>query len=135
MVFQHFHLFPLYVENLTLSPIHAKKYQEAEKIAMHYLSESCTLQNKLPNTPQLSGGLFLPTNEWLSHRLRLCMKPEIMLFDIQLQSAIRDDQRRCLDGWLIRRAKVSPWCVTHEMGFAKQVADRVIFSGDEAGKL
>ena len=128
MVFQHFNLFPhlTILENLTLGPIWVQKKPkaEAEEIAMKYLErvKIPDQANKYPG--QLSGG----QQQRVAIARSLCMNPNIMLFD-EPTSALDPEMIKEVLDVMIELAKdgMTMLCVTHEMGFAKKVADRVIF--------
>lgn len=131
MVFQHFNLFPnmSVIDNITLAPVQLKKAskQEAEKEAMHYLA-LVGLESKAhvnPNT--LSGG----QKQRVAIARALAMKPDVMLFD-EPTSALDPEMVGDVLGVMKRLAKegMTMIVVTHEMGFAKQVADRVVFFHD-----
>lgn len=128
MVFQHFNLFPhlTILENLTLGPIWVQKKPkaEAEEIAMKYLDRvKITDQaNKYPG--QLSGG----QQQRVAIARSLCMSPQIMLFDEPTSALDPEMIKEVLDVMIeLAEDGMTMICVTHEMGFAKKVADRVIF--------
>ena len=128
MVFQHFNLFPhlTILENLTLGPIWVQKKPkaEAEAIAMNYLDRvKITDQaNKYPG--QLSGG----QQQRVAIARSLCMSPQIMLFDEPTSALDPEMIKEVLDVMIeLAGDGMTMLCVTHEMGFAKKVADRVIF--------
>ena len=131
MVFQQFNLFPhLSVkENITLAPIWVKKMPkaEAEELAMRQLEivKIPEQANKYPG--QLSGG----QQQRVAIARSLCMKPRIMLFD-EVTSALDPEMIKEVLDTMIQLAEegMTMICVTHEMGFARQVADRVIFMDD-----
>lgn len=128
MVFQHFNLFPhlTVLQNLTLAPYWVNKVpqKEAEKTAMHFLErvKIPDQANKYPG--QLSGG----QQQRVAIARSLCMKAKIMLFD-EPTSALDPEMINEVLETMIDLAKegMTMLCVTHEMGFAKAVADRVIF--------
>ena len=128
MVFQHFNLFPhLSVrDNCTLAPIWARKTPkaEAEAMAMHFLQRVriADQADKFPS--QLSGG----QQQRVAIARALCMKPKIMLFDEPTSALDPEMVKEVLDTMeLLARDGMTMMVVTHEMGFARQVADRVIF--------
>ena len=128
MVFQHFNLFPhlTTLENCTLAPIWVRETpeQEAKEIAMEMLEKVKIPEqaNKYPG--QLSGG----QQQRVAIARSLCMKPRIMLFD-EVTSALDPEMIKEVLDTMIQLAEegMTMICVTHEMGFARQVADRVIF--------
>jgi general L-amino acid transport system ATP-binding protein len=128
MVFQHFNLFPhlTILENLTLGPIWVQKKPkaEAEAIAMNYLErvKIPDQANKYPG--QLSGG----QQQRVAIARSLCMNPNIMLFDEPTSALDPEMIKEVLDVMIeLAQDGMTMLCVTHEMGFAKKVADRVIF--------
>ncbi|MCZ2722676.1 amino acid ABC transporter ATP-binding protein [Marinomonas sp. 15G1-11] len=134
MVFQHFNLFPhlTILENLTLAPIWVRKTpkKEAEEIAMHYL-ERVKIANQAAKFPgQLSGG----QQQRVAIARGLCMKPRIMLFDEPTSALDPEMIKEVLDVMVqLAEEGMTMICVTHEMGFAKTVADRVVFM--DAGEI
>ncbi|WP_284178936.1 amino acid ABC transporter ATP-binding protein [Rhabdaerophilum sp. SD176] len=128
MVFQHFNLFPhlTILENCTLAPIWVKKMpkKDAEEVAMHYLARVKIPEqaNKYPG--QLSGG----QQQRVAIARSLCMSPKIMLFDEPTSALDPEMVKEVLDTMVsLAEEGMTMMCVTHEMGFARQVADRVIF--------
>lgn len=128
MVFQHFNLFPhlTVLENCTLAPIWVRKTPkiEAEAIARQYL-ERVKIPEQADKYPgQLSGG----QQQRVAIARSLCMSPKIMLFD-EPTSALDPEMIKEVLDVMIELAKegMTMICVTHEMGFAKTVANRVIF--------
>ncbi len=128
MVFQHFNLFPhlTVLENCTLAPFWAKKIpkKEAEEIGMKYLERVKIPEqaNKYPG--QLSGG----QQQRVAIARSLCMNPRIMLFDEPTSALDPEMIKEVLDVMIeLAQEGMTMLCVTHEMGFAKTVADRVIF--------
>jgi general L-amino acid transport system ATP-binding protein len=128
MVFQHFNLFPhlTILENCTLAPIWVKKMpkREAQELAMHYLSRVKIPEqaNKYPG--QLSGG----QQQRVAIARSLCMSPKIMLFDEPTSALDPEMVKEVLDTIVsLAEEGMTMLCVTHEMGFARQVANRVIF--------
>ncbi len=134
MVFQHFNLFPhlTILENLTLGPIWVQKKPkaEAEAIAMKYL-ERVKIPEQADKFPgQLSGG----QQQRVAIARSLCMSPEIMLFDEPTSALDPEMIKEVLDVMVeLAGEGMTMLCVTHEMGFAKKVADRVIFM--DAGEI
>ena len=134
MVFQHFNLFPhlSILENLCLGPIWVQKKPkaEAEAIAMKYLERVKIPEqaNKFPG--QLSGG----QQQRVAIARSLCMNPNIMLFDEPTSALDPEMIKEVLDVMIeLAEEGMTMICVTHEMGFAKKVADRVIFM--DAGEI
>ncbi|MCA3645457.1 MAG: amino acid ABC transporter ATP-binding protein [Methylobacterium sp.] len=128
MVFQHFNLFPhlTILENCTLAPIWVKKMpkRESEEVAMHYLTRVKIPEqaNKYPG--QLSGG----QQQRVAIARSLCMSPKIMLFDEPTSALDPEMVKEVLDTMVsLAEEGMTMLCVTHEMGFARQVANRVIF--------
>ncbi|WP_117236169.1 amino acid ABC transporter ATP-binding protein [Vibrio maerlii] len=128
MVFQHFNLFPhlTVMENLTLSPVRSLKLskQEAENRARHYL-ERVKISEQADKYPvQLSGG----QQQRVAIARSLCMQPEVLLFDEPTSALDPETIQEVLDVMIdLAKDGITMMCVTHEMGFAKKVADRVIF--------
>ena len=128
MVFQHFNLFPhlTILENLTLGPIWVRKMpkKEAEEIAMLYLKKVQIAEQAKKYPGQLSGG----QQQRVAIARSLCMQPRIMLFDEPTSALDPEMVKEVLDV-IISLAKegMTMLVVTHEMGFAKSVAHRVIF--------
>lgn len=128
MVFQHFNLFPhlTILENLTLGPIWVQKKpkEEAEEIAMKYLSRVKIPDQAKKFPGQLSGG----QQQRVAIARSLCMNPQIMLFDEPTSALDPEMIKEVLDVMVeLAEEGMTMLCVTHEMGFAKKVADRVIF--------
>ncbi|HBV75769.1 MULTISPECIES: amino acid ABC transporter ATP-binding protein [Vibrio] len=134
MCFQHFNLFPhlTVLENCTLAPIWVKKMpkNEAEKVAMKYL-ERVKIPDQADKFPgQLSGG----QQQRVAIARSLCMNPQVMLFDEPTSALDPEMVREVLDVMVeLAGEGMTMLCVTHEMGFAKEVADRVIFM--DAGEI
>ncbi len=131
MVFQQFNLYPnmTVLGNLTLAPIKLQKKskEEANKIAMAAL-ERVGLANKAGEYPQnLSGG----QQQRVAIARALCTKQPIILFDEPTSALDPEMVQEVLDVMIeLARENITMMCVTHEMGFARQVADRVIFMDD-----
>ena len=128
MVFQHFNLFPhlTVLQNCTLAPMWVRKMprREAEEVAMHYL-ERVRIPEQASKFPgQLSGG----QQQRVAIARALCMKPKIMLFDEPTSALDPEMVKEVLDTMIgLAESGMTMLCVTHEMGFARTVADRVIF--------
>jgi general L-amino acid transport system ATP-binding protein len=128
MVFQHFNLFPhlTILENLTLAPIWVKKMpkKDAEDVAMHFLRKVKIPEQAGKYPGQLSGG----QQQRVAIARSLCMFPKIMLFD-EPTSALDPEMVKEVLETMVSLAEdgMTMLCVTHEMGFARQVANRVIF--------
>lgn len=131
MVFQHFNLFPhmTVLENCTLAPMLVRKVSrsEAEATALKYL-EKVKIPEQAEKFPgQLSGG----QQQRVAIARSLCMQPDILLFDEPTSALDPEMIAEVLDVMTsLAREGMTMICVTHEMGFAKQVADRVIFMAD-----
>lgn len=133
-VFQHFNLFPhkTVLENLTLSPIQVmgKSKEEAEKIACKYLDRVGLLDKKDEYPNKLSGG----QKQRVAIARSLCLNPEIMLFDEPTSALDPEMVIEVLEVMQeLAKEGMTMIVVTHEMGFARTVADRVIFL--EEGKI
>ena len=128
MVFQHFNLFPnmTVLENLTLSPIMVKKEskEEAEKYAL-YLLEKVGLSDKANSYPtQLSGG----QKQRIAIARALAMKPEVILFDEPTSALDPEMIKEVLDVMRdLAKEGMTMLIVTHEMGFARNVGNRILF--------
>ncbi|MBN8755640.1 MULTISPECIES: amino acid ABC transporter ATP-binding protein [unclassified Variovorax] len=129
MVFQHFNLFPhlTVLENLVLGPTWVLKQPlaQAEALAMKYL-ERVRIPDQAHKYPgQLSGG----QQQRVAIARSLCMTPKIMLFDEPTSALDPEMVKEVLDVMvsLALESRMTMLCVTHEMGFARKVADRVIF--------
>jgi len=128
MCFQHFNLFPhlSILENCTLAPIWVRNTpkKEAEEVAMHFL-EKVKIPEQADKYPgQLSGG----QQQRVAIARSLCMKPRIMLFDEPTSALDPEMIKEVLDTMIeLAEEGMTMICVTHEMGFARQVANRVIF--------
>jgi general L-amino acid transport system ATP-binding protein len=128
MVFQHFNLFPhlTVLENLTLAPIWVRKMpkKEAEENAMKYLTRVKIPEQALKYPGQLSGG----QQQRVAIARSLCMSPKIMLFDEPTSALDPEMIKEVLEVMVdLAESGMTMLCVTHEMGFARQVANRVIF--------
>jgi general L-amino acid transport system ATP-binding protein len=128
MVFQSFNLFPhlTILENCTLAPIWVRKTPkaEAEEQAMNFLTRVKIPEQAKKYPGQLSGG----QQQRVAIARALCMRPKIMLFD-EPTSALDPEMIKEVLDTMIQLAEdgMTMVCVTHEMGFARQVADRVVF--------
>ena len=128
MVFQHFNLFPhiTVLENCVLAPMWVRKMprKEAEEIAMNYLGRVKIPDQAMKYPGQLSGG----QQQRVAIARSLCMNPRIMLFDEPTSALDPEMIKEVLDVMVeLAESGMTMICVTHEMGFAKTVADRVIF--------
>ena len=134
MVFQHFNLFPhlTVLENCTLAPIWVRKTPkaEAEATAMKFLERVKIPEQAMKYPGQLSGG----QQQRVAIARSLCMNPRIMLFDEPTSALDPEMISEVLDTMIsLAEEGMTMICVTHEMGFAKTVADRVIFM--DAGEI
>ena len=128
MVFQSFNLFPhlTILENCTLAPIWVRKMPraEAESLAMSYLERVKIPEQARKYPGQLSGG----QQQRVAIARALCMKPKIMLFDEPTSALDPEMIKEVLDTMIgLADTGMTMVCVTHEMGFARQVAHRVVF--------
>ena len=128
MVFQSFNLFPhlTILDNLTLAPIWVKKMpkKDAEEVAMNLLKRVRIPEQALKYPGQLSGG----QQQRVAIARSLCMKPKVMLFDEPTSALDPEMIKEVLDVMIeLAGQGITMLCVTHEMGFARSVADRVIF--------
>ncbi len=131
MVFQHFNLFPhlTVIENCTLAPIWVRKLPkaEAEQTAMKYLERVRIPEQAHKYPGQLSGG----QQQRVAIARSLCMNPKIMLFDEPTSALDPEMIKEVLDVMIqLAQDGMTMLVVTHEMGFAKTVANRVIFMDD-----
>ncbi len=131
MVFQHFNLFPhlTILENLTLGPIWVRKKPKkaAEETAMMYLEKVNIAEQAQKFPGQLSGG----QQQRVAIARSLCMHPEVMLFDEPTSALDPEMIKEVLDVMIgLAEEGMTMLVVTHEMGFAKSVADRVLFMDD-----
>lgn len=135
MMFQHFNLFPhlTVLENCCLAPMWVKKVprKEAEATAMRYLERVKIPEQAKKYPGQLSGG----QQQRVAIARSLCMNPDVMLFDEPTSALDPEMIKEVLDVMveLADESDMTMLCVTHEMGFAKAVADRVIFM--DAGQI
>ncbi|MBM3530658.1 MAG: amino acid ABC transporter ATP-binding protein [Alphaproteobacteria bacterium] len=128
MVFQHFNLFPhlTVLENLTLAPVWVRKMpkRQAEEIAMHYLTRVKIPEQARKFPGQLSGG----QQQRVAIARALCMNPKIMLFDEPTSALDPEMVKEVLDTMVqLAEDGMTMLVVSHEMGFARQVADRMVF--------
>jgi general L-amino acid transport system ATP-binding protein len=128
MVFQQFNLFPhlTVLENITLAPIHVRKFTpaEAQTLALDQLDRVGILEQAKKYPGQLSGG----QQQRVAIARALAMQPKIMLFDEPTSSLDPEMVREVLDAMRsLARSGMTMVVVTHEVGFAREVADRVIF--------
>jgi general L-amino acid transport system ATP-binding protein len=128
MVFQHFNLFPhlTVMENCTLAPIHVRKTprKEAEATAMHYLRRVRIPEQANKYPAQLSGG----QQQRVAIARALCMNPKIMMFDEPTSALDPEMVKEVLDTMVaLALDGMTMLVVTHEMGFAREVADRMVF--------
>jgi polar amino acid transport system ATP-binding protein len=134
MVFQQFNLFPhlTILQNCTLAPMRSRgiSQEEAEAIAMKYLTRVRIPEQAQKYPSQLSGG----QQQRVAIARALCMTPKIMLFDEPTSALDPEMVKEVLDTMIgLAEDGMTMLCVTHEMGFARSVADRVIFMAD--GKI
>lgn len=134
MVFQHFNLFPhlTVLDNLTLGPIWVKKIskKEAEKRALFYLDRVKIKEHAYKYPGQISGG----QKQRVAIARSLCMQPKILLFDEPTSALDPEMVKEVLDIMIeLTKENTTMVVVSHEMGFAKEVADRVMFMSD--GKI
>ena len=128
MVFQHFNLFPhlSILENCMLAPIWVRKTPraEAEEIAMHFLTRVKIPEQASKYPGQLSGG----QQQRVAIARALCMQPQLMLFDEPTSALDPEMIKEVLDTMVeLADDGMTMICVTHEMGFARQVADMMLF--------
>ena len=128
MVFQSFNLFPhlTVLENCMLAPVHCQAVSRAEarELASHYLDRVHIADQAGKYPGQLSGG----QQQRVAIARALCMRPKVMLFDEPTSALDPEMVKEVLDTMLALAADgMTMICVTHEMGFARQVADRVVF--------
>ena len=128
MVFQHFNLFPhlTILENCTLAPIWVRKIpkKQAEETAMHFLEKVRIPEQAQKYPGQLSGG----QQQRVAIARSLCMRPRIMLFDEPTSALDPEMIKEVLDTMIqLAEEGMTMLCVTHEMGFAQAVANRVVF--------
>jgi general L-amino acid transport system ATP-binding protein len=131
MVFQQFNLFPhlTILENCTLAPIWVRKMpkKEAEDLAMHYLTRVKIPEQASKYPGQMSGG----QQQRVAIARALCMNPKIMLFDEPTSALDPEMVKEVLDTMVsLAEDGMTMLCVTHEMGFARHAASRVVFMSD-----
>jgi general L-amino acid transport system ATP-binding protein len=128
MVFQQFNLFPhlTVLQNLTLAPRRVRKLskKQAEELAMQYLARVRIAEQAHKYPSRLSGG----QQQRVAIARALCMEPQIMLFDEPTSALDPEMIKEVLDVMIeLAESHMTMICVTHEMGFARTVADRVVF--------
>jgi general L-amino acid transport system ATP-binding protein len=128
MVFQQFNLFPhlTVLRNLTLAPMRVRKTprKEAEELAMHYLRRVRIPEQANKYPAQLSGG----QQQRVAIARALCMEPQVMLFDEPTSALDPEMIKEVLDVMIeLAEEHMTMICVTHEMGFARTVADQMVF--------
>jgi general L-amino acid transport system ATP-binding protein len=128
MVFQQFNLFPhlTVLQNLTLAPLRVRKLSrtQAEELAMRYLSRVKISEQAHKYPAQLSGG----QQQRVAIARALCMEPHVMLFDEPTSALDPEMIKEVLDVMVeLAEAHMTMICVTHEMGFARSVADTMVF--------
>ena len=128
MVFQQFNLFPhlTVLQNLTLAPQRVRKMsrKQAEDLAMRYLSRVKISEQAQKYPSQLSGG----QQQRVAIARALCMEPQVMLFDEPTSALDPEMIKEVLDVMVeLAEAHMTMICVTHEMGFARTVADTMVF--------
>ena len=128
MVFQHFNLFPhlTILENCTLAQIWVRKTpkKDAEELAMNFLTKVKIPEQAYKYPGQLSGG----QQQRVAIARSLCMQPKVILFDEPTSALDPEMIKEVLDTMIeLAEEGMTMIVVTHEMGFARQVADRVIF--------
>ena len=128
MVFQSFNLFPhlTILENCTLAPIWVRRMpkRQAEELAMEYLTRVRIPEQAKKYPGQLSGG----QQQRVAIARALCMNPKIMLFDEPTSALDPEMVKEVLDTMVhLAEEGMTMLCVTHEMGFARQVANRIVF--------
>jgi polar amino acid transport system ATP-binding protein len=131
MVFQQFNLFPhlTILQNCTLAPMRSRgmTQAQAEEVAMRYLTRVRIPEQAMKYPAQLSGG----QQQRVAIARALCMSPKIMLFDEPTSALDPEMVKEVLDTMItLAEDGMTMLCVTHEMGFARSVADRVIFMAD-----
>jgi general L-amino acid transport system ATP-binding protein len=131
MVFQHFNLFPhlTILENLTLGPIWVRKTprREADETAMYFLEKVRIAEQALKYPGQLSGG----QQQRVAIARSLCMRPNVILFDEPTSALDPEMVKEVLDVMIsLAQDGMTMIVVSHEMGFAKSVAHRVMFMDD-----